>query len=306
MQVVRTREQVRAARRALGSVGFVPTMGFLHEGHLSLVDVARRGHDAVAVSVFVNPTQFGPDEDFEVYPRDIDHDLAMLESAGVDLVWVPDVSDIYPSGAATRVHVEGPLVDVLEGAQRPGHFDGVATVVTILLGVVAPSALVLGAKDAQQVAVMRRVIRDLAIDVELRVGPTWREPDGLAMSSRNVYLTAPERAAAPVLHRALAEVEGRYAAGLRDAEALRSLVRSVVGAEPLARLDYVSVADPETLVELDEVPDAGAGAAPPAASRYSPDRGAGGSSRTGPGAALVSLAAHFGRARLIDNVTLGT
>jgi pantoate--beta-alanine ligase len=246
--------------------------------------VARQGRDAVAVSIFVNPTQFGPGEDLDSYPRDLDRDLALLEAAGVDLVWVPAVSDVYPDGAATRVHVEGPIAAVLEGASRPGHFDGVATVVTILLAVLTPTALVIGAKDAQQVAVLRRVVADLGLDVELTVAPTWREPDGLAMSSRNVYLTAQERAAAPVLRRALGEVEQQYAAGLRDAEAMRSLVRKVVDAEPLAALEYVSVADSRTLAELAEVDEVdGVGAAP----------------------ALVSLAARFGRARLIDNVTLG-
>jgi pantoate--beta-alanine ligase len=281
---VRTREEARDARSGLGSVGFVPTMGFLHDGHLSLVDVARQGRDAVAVSIFVNPTQFGPGEDLDSYPRDLDRDLALLEAAGVDLVWVPAVTDVYPDGAATRVQVDGPVARVLEGASRPGHFDGVATVVTILLAVLTPTALVIGAKDAQQVAVLRRVVADLGLDVELTVAPTWREPDGLAMSSRNVYLTAQERAAAPVLRRALGEVEQQYAAGLRDAEAMRSLVRKVVDAEPLAALEYVSVADSRTLAELAEVDEVdGVGAAP----------------------ALVSLAARFGRARLIDNVTLG-
>jgi pantoate--beta-alanine ligase len=284
MRVVRTREEVREARAGLGRVGFVPTMGFLHDGHLSLVDVARQGRDAVAVSIFVNPTQFGPGEDLDSYPRDLDRDLALLEAAGVDLVWVPAVTDVYPDGAATRVQVDGPVARVLEGASRPGHFDGVATVVTILLAVLTPTALVIGAKDAQQVAVLRRVVADLGLDVELTVAPTWREPDGLAMSSRNVYLTAQERAAAPVLRRALGEVEQQYAAGLRDAEAMRSLVRKVVDAEPLAALEYVSVADSRTLAELAEVDEVdGVGAAP----------------------ALVSLAARFGRARLIDNVTLG-
>jgi pantoate--beta-alanine ligase len=284
MRVVRTRVEVREARAGLGRVGFVPTMGFLHDGHLSLVDVARQGRDAVAVSIFVNPTQFGPGEDLDSYPRDLDRDLALLEAAGVDLVWVPAVTDVYPDGAATRVQVDGPVARVLEGASRPGHFDGVATVVTILLAVLTPTALVIGAKDAQQVAVLRRVVADLGLDVELTVAPTWREPDGLAMSSRNVYLTAEERAAAPVLRRALGEVEQQYAAGLRDAEAMRSLVRKVVDAEPLAALEYVSVADSRTLAELAEVDEVdGVGAAP----------------------ALVSLAARFGRARLIDNVTLG-
>lgn len=277
MQVVRTRDEVRAARVGLGTVGFVPTMGYLHDGHLSLVDVASRSHDAVAVSIFVNPTQFGPAEDLDSYPRDVDHDLAMLEKAGVDLVWVPDVEDVYPPGSMTRVRVEGPLVAVLEGASRPGHFDGVATVVTILLGVVQPTTLVMGAKDAQQVAVLRQVLRDLAIGVDLAVGPIWREEDGLAMSSRNVYLTPEERAAAPVLYRSLQAVEQRYAAGLRDAETLRCVVREAVAAGPTGTLEYVSVADPTTLAELDTV---------------------------GPEGALVSLAARFGRARLLDNVTL--
>lgn len=277
MQVARTRDDLRATRASLGTVGLVPTMGFLHDGHLSLVDVARREHDAVVVSIFVNPTQFGPGEDLDSYPRDVDRDLTLLEKAGVDLAWVPDVEDVYPVGSCTRVRVEGPLTAVLEGASRPGHFDGVATVVTILLGVVDPDALVMGAKDAQQVAVLRHVLRDLGIAVDLVVGPTWREQDGLAMSSRNVYLTPAERAAAPVLRRSLTTVERLYAAGERDAETLRSLVRRNVSAEPAGSLEYVSVADPVTLAEL---------------------------ARVGPEGALVSLAAHFGRARLLDNVTL--
>ncbi|WP_347351573.1 pantoate--beta-alanine ligase [Intrasporangium sp.] len=277
MQVAHRREDVRVMRAGLGTVALVPTMGFLHDGHLSLVELARRHHDAVAVSVFVNPTQFGPGEDLDSYPRDLDHDLGLLEQAGVDLVWVPEVADVYPVGSSTRVRVEGPLTAVLEGGRRPGHFDGVATVVTILLGAIRPDALVIGAKDAQQVVVLRQVVRDLAIGVQVVVGPTWREPDGLAMSSRNVYLTPVQRAAAPVLRRSLTEVEQRYAAGERDAETLRSLVRSGVATQSEGSLEYVSVADPVTLAELD---------------------------RIGPAGALVSLAADFGRARLLDNVTL--
>jgi len=276
MQVVRTIAEVRAIRRALpGTWGFVPTMGYLHEGHLSLVRRARAENDHVAVSIFVNPTQFGPHEDYNRYPRDLERDLRLLEPLGVDLVFAPSVEEMYPPGFQTWVIVEG-VSRPLEGAARPGHFRGVATVVTKLFNIVQPDRAYFGQKDAQQAVVIRRMVQDLNIPVEIVVCPTVREPDGLAMSSRNTYLNPEERRAATVLFRALQAAKARYEQGERDAERLREAMREVIQAEPLARLDYVSVADPETLQELDRVEDR----------------------------ALLSLAVYIGKTRLIDNILL--
>ena len=278
MQLVETIADARRARAALGgSLGLVPTMGYLHAGHVSLVEAARRENDAVVASVFVNPTQFGPSEDFARYPRDLARDLASLESAGCDLVLVPPAGEMYPSGFATWVDVER-VTDRLEGASRPGHFRGVATVVTKLFGIVRPDRAYFGQKDAQQCVVIRRVVEDLNLGVELRVMPTVREADGLALSSRNVYLSAEGRQAALVLSRSLFAARERFQAGETSAEALRSLVREAFAAEPRARLEYISVADARDLAELGtvDVP------------------------------AIVSLAARVGKTRLIDNVTLLT
>lgn len=282
MKVVTTRAELCAARAELapggrGSVGFVPTMGYLHEGHLSLVRASSERNDATVVSIFVNPTQFGPNEDLASYPRDLDRDLALLESAGVDLVWTPRVEDVYPSGFATYV-TPGGVADVLEGAQRPGHFRGVATVLTVMFGLVRPRRAYFGQKDAQQVAVVRQVVRDLALGVEVVACPIVREPDGLALSSRNSYLTAEDRTAATVLSRALAAAEAAWQAGEQDAEALRTTMRQVLAAEPRAELDYVSVAHPDSLAELDTVDP-----------------------RVG---ALASMAVRVGAPRLIDNRVL--
>ena len=277
MIVAQSIDGVRAARAGLGKLGFVPTMGFLHEGHLSLVRQARAKTGACAVSIFVNPTQFGPNDDLTRYPRDLERDLKLLSEAGADLVFTPTQEDIYPSGFDTRIEVGG-VTAPLEGAVRPGHFAGVATVVAKLLNIVGPEAAWFGQKDAQQVAVVRKLVRDLNMAVEIRVGETVREPDGLAMSSRNVYLGAAERAAAPVLNRALCMAETLYEAGECDAGRLREAMASVLSAEPLARADYVSVADPDTLEELKTV---------------------------GPPGALASLAVRFGATRLIDNRLLG-
>ncbi len=244
-----TRAEVREERAALGRLGFVPTMGYLHDGHLSLVREARARSEHVAASIFVNPTQFGPGEDLASYPRDPERDLALLEEAGVDLVWLPQPGDVYPSGFATSVEV-GDVADVLEGASRPGHFRGVATVVAILLGVVRPDLLLVGQKDLQQSVVLRRLAADLSLVDEVVVCPTGREPDGLALSSRNAYLDEEDRRAATVLSRALRAGRAAYDAGERDAETLRRVIRDVVAAEPRAEIDYVSLADPETLVEL--------------------------------------------------------
>ncbi|PID53397.1 MAG: pantoate--beta-alanine ligase [Micrococcales bacterium] len=277
MRVVTPRAELASARADFGAIALVPTMGFLHEGHLSLVRLAKADHGAVAVSIFVNPTQFGPTEDLASYPRDLDRDLELLAEAGADLVWTPGVSDIYPPEFSTYVDVEG-VTDVLEGARRPGHFRGVATVVSILFHAVRPTAAYFGQKDAQQCVVLRKMVTDLAMGIDLIVAPTVREPDGLAMSSRNNYLDAEHRAAATVLIRALRAAEQAWAAGEADADALRKRMTDILDAEPLAAVDYVSVADPDTLAELTEV-DTGRGA-------------------------LTSLAVRVGKPRLIDNLIL--
>ncbi len=276
MIVVDTVQALRSARGNLAEpLGLVPTMGFLHAGHMALVDAARAQNATVAVSIFVNPKQFGPNEDFATYPRDLDRDLAMLRQAGVDLVFVPSVEEMYPADFSTTVDV-GPIGEVLEGARRPGHFRGVATVVARLFGLFQPQRAYFGQKDAQQCVVVKRLVADLGLPLEIVVVPTVREPDGLAMSSRNVYLNPKERVAARVLSASLRLAEQHFRDGERDAETLRRLVRETVSREPLVRLDYVSVADASTLAELEVV-----------------DR-----------PALVSMAAWVGRARLIDNILL--
>jgi pantoate--beta-alanine ligase len=251
-------------------------MGYLHAGHVSLVEGARRENDRVAASLFVNPKQFGPSEDLARYPRDVERDTRLLEAAGCDLLFAPTVEEIYPGGFQTTVDV-GTVAAPLEGARRPGHFRGVATVVLKLLGIFQPDRAYFGAKDAQQLAVIKKMVRDLDLPVDVRACPTVREADGLAMSSRNVYLTPEERRAATVLYRALEAGRDRWAAGERDAETLRQTIRSVLAEEPRVRVDYVSVADPETCQELETVA----------------------------GPALLSLAAFLGKARLIDNVVVG-
>ena len=276
MEVAATVEEMRALRRRFeGSVGLVPTLGFLHEGHLSLVRAARQRDGHVVVSCFVNPTQFGPGEDYERYPHDPERDLSLLRQEEVDAVFLPAKEEIYRDGDATFVEVAG-MDDLLEGAHRPGHLRGVATVVAKLLHIVQPNRAYFGQKDAQQLVVVRRMVRDLHLDVEIVPLPTVREPDGLAMSSRNVYLSPQEREAALVLSKALQQAEQRFAGGERDGERLRTAMRELIGQEPLAQLDYVSVADVETLQELELVE----------------------------GAALASLAVRIGRTRLIDNVIL--
>jgi pantoate--beta-alanine ligase len=274
VKVVTTVAGARAARSARpgDSWGFVPTMGYLHEGHLSLVRRASAENDRVAVSIFVNPAQFAPGEDLATYPRDLERDLQLLGREGVELVFAPAAEEIYGPGFQTTVSVSE-LTRVLEGEARPGHFQGVATVVAKLFNIIGPDRAYFGQKDAQQAAVIRRMAADLNFDLEVVVCPTVREPDGLAMSSRNVRLTPEQRAAAPVLFRALSAAAAVVAAGERDADALRRLMRSEVQAEPLARLGYASAADPLTLAELKEV-----------------DR-----------EVLLSLAVSFGQVRLIDN-----
>jgi pantoate--beta-alanine ligase len=277
MIVVETIDAFRAVRPTTGTLGFVPTMGYLHAGHLALVERARAENGSVAASIFVNPTQFGPSEDFERYPRDLPRDLNLLEAAGVDLVFVPAVREMYPDGFSTYVEVEG-VTRMLEGGVRPGHFRGVATIVCKLLNIADAERAYFGQKDAQQTVVIRRMVRDLNIRTEIVVVPTVREPDGLALSSRNAYLSPEERAAAPVLYRALEAARTLWEAGERNGAMLREHVQAVLAQEPLACVDYVSVADPLTLEELDTIGHA----------------------------ALVSLAVRFGKTRLIDNMLLGS
>jgi pantoate--beta-alanine ligase len=252
-------------------------MGALHEGHLSLMSRAREMCDKVIASVFVNPTQFGPNEDFERYPRDLAHDAELAFTRGVDFIFAPSPEDIYPEGFATYVEVEG-LSDKLEGASRPGHFRGVTTVVNKLLNVAHPHFAYFGRKDAQQVIIIKRMVRDLALDVEVVVAPTVREEDGLALSSRNVYLSTPERKAATVLRRALERCRTHYNSGERDAAKLNSTMRSIIEAEPLARIDYIALTDTDRLDPVEAIPN---------------DR-----------PTLVSMAVFIGQTRLIDNIVL--
>jgi pantoate--beta-alanine ligase len=277
MNVLETIADFRRARAPLARLGFVPTMGYLHEGHLSLVRRARAECSAVAVSIFVNPTQFGEGEDLASYPRDRERDLHLLYKEHVDLVFIPLVEEIYPPGHTTSVQVEA-ITAVLEGAARPGHFRGVATVVCKLLNIVQPWRAYFGQKDAQQVVVIETMVRDLNMPVEIVTVPTVREPDGLALSSRNVYLAPHERQAATVLSHALSAARDRFEQeGVVSGDMLRQTMRQVLAREPLARPDYVSVAHPRTLQELDQVGDAGA---------------------------LLSMAVRIGSTRLIDNVVL--
>jgi pantoate--beta-alanine ligase len=277
MLVTAAIEVVRARRRADPALswGFVPTMGYLHAGHLALVEAARAANDRVAVSIYVNPTQFGPHEDLASYPRDLERDLALLRDAGVDLVFTPSDAVIYPPGFQTLVTVRD-LAQPLEGRARPTHFQGVATVVAKLFNIVQPTRAYFGQKDAQQTVVVRQMARDLNFGVEIVVCPTVREADGLAMSSRNKYLDPAQRRAATVLYRALSRARAAYAAGERNGRVLRALMTETITAEPLARLDYVSAADPRTLAELDPIEDG----------------------------VLLSLAVFFGPTRLIDNLML--
>ncbi len=273
MRVVTTLQDLRQSRVALsGTWGLVPTMGALHEGHLSLVRRAKQECAHVGVSIFVNPAQFGPHEDLSKYPRPLERDLQWLEPLGVDVVWTPTPDVVYPPGFQTWVAVEE-ISKPLEGKVRPGHFRGVATVVAKLFNAFTPDKAYFGQKDAQQVLVIRRMAADLNFPLAIVVCPTVREPDGLALSSRNVYLTAEERSAAKVLYRALSAAKARYDSGEREADVLRAAMSSTLAAEPLAREEYVSVADPETLAELVQL-----------------DQGA-----------LFSLAVRIGKTRLIDN-----
>jgi len=275
MQVINTILEMRALRlQAAGPVGFVPTMGFLHEGHLSLVRRAREENETVVVSIFVNPTQFGPKEDFKSYPRDTDRDLARLEPL-TDIVFMPEAAEMYPEDFDSWVE-PGDIATRLEGAARPGHFRGVTTVVAKLFNIVSPDRAYFGQKDAQQLAVIKKMVSDLDMNPEVVACPTVREPDGLAMSSRNTYLNPEQREAAAVLYRALNLAEKRWKQGEQDAGTIRHEMVELIEKEPLAEIDYISVADAATLREMHRLK-------PPA---------------------LVSLAVKIGRTRLIDNVIL--
>ena len=276
MNVVKTIADYRALRTGIAEpVGFVPTMGYLHDGHLSLVKEAGARSASVVASIFVNPSQFAPTEDLAAYPRDLDRDLSLLEDEGADLVFVPDAAEMYPQGYDTWIDAEK-LTQRLEGASRPTHFRGVATIVAKLFNIVRPQIAVFGQKDAQQALVIRRLIEDLGFDIELVVAPTVREPDGLAMSSRNAYLSPEEREAATALCRSLRHAENLFAGGERNAENLRHAMMEILEAEALLQPIYVSIADVSALEEVETI-----------------DR-----------KAVVSLAARVGKARLIDNVVL--
>ena len=276
MKTVETAAELREElSRAVRPLGLVPTMGALHDGHMALVHQARLDNRTVCATIFVNPAQFGPREDFSAYPRDVEADLDRLDRAGTDLVFAPSLQEMYPDGFDTYVDV-GRVAARLEGEHRPGHFRGVATVVCKLLAAVRADRAYFGQKDAQQCVVVRRLNANLDLGAQIVVVPTVRELDGLALSSRNGYLSPPERRAAPVIHRALELARSLYGDGVDDAEAIRREVRLLIDSEPLARVDYVSVADPDTLEELELVT---------------------------PGA-LTSLAVYVGETRLIDNVTL--
>jgi pantoate--beta-alanine ligase len=276
MKTVVTISELRAARAQLPEpVGLVPTMGFLHEGHLSLVQQARQECASVVATIFVNPTQFGPNEDLESYPRDIPRDLSFLEKVGTDLVWLPTPEVMYPPEFQTWVSVEQ-VTQPLEGGRRPGHFRGVTTIVAKLFNGVLPQRAYFGQKDAQQAVVIQQMARDLNFPIEITICPIAREAGGLAMSSRNSYLDSAQRQAATVLNRALSAAKSAYESGERGGERLRQVMEAVIRTEPLARLQYVSVAHPLTLEELEVVGED----------------------------ALLSMAVYVGKTRLIDNFLL--
>jgi pantoate--beta-alanine ligase len=281
MEIINRRQRMSSVARKIRreqdrTVGLVPTMGALHEGHLSLVREARRMCDVVVVSVFVNPAQFGPGEDFERYPRDLTKDTALLTDYNVDYIFAPTVEEMYPKGFASYVNVEG-LSEQLEGASRPGHFRGVATVVTILLNTVRPDFAFFGQKDAQQALIIRRLVKDLAFDTEIVILPIVREDSGLAISSRNLYLTPDEQNSATVIHKALKQAKVAFKDGERNAQRIIDVVRNTIDAEPRARLDYVTVADAETLEKIDRIDER---------------------------PTLIAVAAYVGKTRLIDNTIL--
>jgi len=276
MHIIETVAEMKKVRGGLkGTLGFVPTMGYLHEGHISLVKRSREANDFTAASIFVNPTQFGPNEDFDRYPRDYPRDFSLLEKAGTDFVFLPTPQNMYPEGYNTWVEVHQ-VTDRLEGAIRPGHFRGVATVVNKLFNIVQPTRAYFGQKDAQQCVVIRKMVQDLDMNLEVVICPTVREADGLAMSSRNVYLSPEERAQAPVLYKALSTAHVMWAEGERDANVLRQAMVDLIRQKPLGKIEYVSIANAFSLQEMEK-------ANPPA---------------------VISMAVKFGRTRLIDNLLL--
>lgn len=269
------RRDIERLKRRGDIVGLVPTMGFLHKGHLSLIKRARRDSDCVVVSIFVNPTQFGPKEDFKDYPRDLKKDLTVCKRSGVDMVFVPGVRSMYPEGFSTYVNVEG-LTEGLCGAKRPGHFRGVTTVVAKLFNIVSPDIAYFGQKDAQQVIVIKRMVEDLDMPVKIRVMPIVREKDGLAMSSRNIYLGRDSRKQAVSLYKSLRMARGLYKKGERDSKKIISRMRNLILREKDAEIDYIAIVDPETLMDVKKIS----------------------------GKTLVALAVRIGKTRLIDNVIL--
>ena len=276
MKVIRTIPEMREARQAMAvGVGFVPTMGYLHEGHLSLVHGSKRDNSSTVVSIFVNPTQFSPKDDFNRYPRDERRDISMLEKAGVDVVFLPSALDMYPSGFNTWVDVLG-ITERLEGLARPGHFRGVATVCSKLFNIIFPDRAYFGQKDAQQLAVIKKMVADLNLELEIVAVPTLREADGLAMSSRNSYLNTRERAAAAVIYSSLCLARKMIQDGEHGADSVRGAITGLIETEPLAKIEYVSVADTVSLQELEDIRSQ----------------------------ALISLAVRIGKTRLIDNIAL--
>ncbi len=276
VELIKNIEDMRAIRQQLTEpVGFVPTMGYLHEGHLSLVRQARAENASVVVSIFVNPAQFGPGEDFNRYPSDLERDLALLETEETDVVFMPATAEIYPDNFDSWVEV-GELTQRLEGASRPGHFRGVTTVVAKLFGIVQPTRAYFGQKDAQQSIVIKKMVADLNMNLEIVILPTVREPDGLAMSSRNAYLNPQERQAATVLYQALCHAQKLWSQGEADAQRIRQEMIELIQKQPLADIDFVSISEPETLDELEKLHSS----------------------------ALVSLAVKIGGTRLIDNILL--
>jgi len=276
MQIARTIPEMKALRgKCAEPVGFVPTMGYLHEGHLELVREARRDNPVAVASIFVNPTQFAPNEDYKAYPRDLDRDLSMLDRVKTDIVFIPESEDIYAGGYNTWVDVEG-ITGKLEGRSRPTHFRGVTTVCNKLFNIVQPHKAYFGQKDAQQALVIQKMVADLNMNLEVVVCPTIREQDGLAMSSRNTYLTGSERISATVLYKSLCLAGDMFAGGERDAAVIRKAMIDLISQEPAAKIDYVSIADMQTLDEIDKIESK----------------------------ALVSLAVRLGKPRLIDNLVL--
>jgi pantoate--beta-alanine ligase len=281
MEIINRRQRMSSVARKIRreqdrTIGLVPTMGALHEGHLSLVREARRMCDVVVVSVFVNPTQFGPSEDYEHYPRDLTKDTAVLTDYNVDYIFAPSAEEMYPKDFSTYVNVSG-LSKPLEGEKRPGHFRGVATVVAILLNTVRPDFAFFGQKDAQQAVIIKRMVKDLAFDTEIVVLPTVREDSGLAISSRNLYLSTEEQQSASVIHRGLTKAKEVFKKGERHAAKLEEIVRTTIESEPRVRVDYVSVVDAETLEKLDKLDER---------------------------PFMIAVAAYVGKTRLIDNTML--